>query len=402
MNAASVDTLKRGMDFFLPGRGPISPLPTYGRRCGAGVLLVLLVTGFAFGATLSGPSQIANLGDTVPVTLSLVSDGQAVSGLQFDLAWDPAFDLHLAPGSQAGVSNKLLQVSLLQPRVLRCLIVGMNQTTLADGELLRLYLSINAGSSTGSSQVKLLGVTATGPNGEPIFLQGGIIAVQIESGVSTQGLPVSGVVNGASMAPGPVSPGEVVTLFGSIAASSPTVLFNNVPATVLYGGLNQVNAIVPFGLDVSKPAQVEVRQSGTSLRTTVPVAAAAPGVFTQSTTGIGPGAILNPDYSVNSISRPAAPGSAIMIYATGFGALNPLPADGQIARVLATTPNPVTATIDGVPAQVLYAGAAPNLINGTVQVNVQIPPGAQTNPAAPLNLVMGSFATPPGVTVAIQ
>jgi uncharacterized protein (TIGR03437 family) len=166
--------------------------------------------------------------------------------------------------------------------------------------------------------------------------------------------------------------------------------------------LDQVNAIVPFGLDITQPAQVEVRQNGTSLKTTVPVAAASPAVFTLSTAGIGPGAILNQDYTVNSVSRPAAPGSVIMIYATGFGALNPLPVDGQIAGLLATTPSLVTATIDGIPAQVQYAGAAPTLIAGAVQVNVQIPAGAHTNPTAPLNLVMGSFAIPPGVTVAIQ
>lgn len=385
-----------------PVRKRVSPLAAIGKR-GAVTLLVLLGSSFlASGATISGPSQIANPGDTLPVTLSLASGTQVVSGVQFDLTWDAAFNLHLAPGSQAGASNKLLTVSLLQPRVLRCLIVGMNQSGLADGELLRLYLSIDANSATGASQVRVLNTTATGPNGEPIFLQSGIVEVQIQSGTSTQGLPSSGVLNAASLASGPVSPGEVVTLFGSIPAGAPMVLFNNVPATVLYGGFDQVNAIVPFGLDISQPAQVEVRQNGTSLTTTVAVAAASPAVFTLSTSGIGPGAILNQDYTVNSAVRPAAPGSAIMIYATGFGALNPLPLDGQIGQVLATTVTPVMAAIDGIPAQVLYAGAAPNLIDGTVQVNVQIPAGAHTNPAAPLSLFMGSFAIPPGVTVAVK
>jgi uncharacterized protein (TIGR03437 family) len=373
------------------------------RPRGTCVLLILLAAAcLASGATLSGPSQTANPGDTVPVTLSLASGGQVVSGVQLDLAWDPAFDLHMVPGNQAGVSNKLLTVSLLQPRVLRCLIVGMNQSALADGDLLRLYLSINANASIGSSQVRVLNATATGPNGEPIFLQSGIVAVQVQSGASSQGLPASGVVNGASLQSGPISPGEVVTLFGSIPAGSPTVLFNNVPATVLYGGLDQINAVVPFGLDITRPAQIVVQQNGTSLTTTVPVAAASPAVFTLSTTGVGPGAILNQDYTVNSVARPAAPGSTIMIYGTGFGALSPLPVDGQIARLLASTPAAVTATIDGIPAQVSYAGTAPTLINGAVQVNVQIPPGAHTNSAAPLSLVMGSFAIPTGVTVAIQ
>ena len=40
-------------------------------------------------------------------------------------------------------------------------------------------------------------------------------------------------------------------MFGSISAASPPILFNGVPAPILYAGLNQVNAIVPFGLDLS-------------------------------------------------------------------------------------------------------------------------------------------------------
>lgn len=391
------------MDRPLPVRKAISRLPAKRTPGGSRELLVLLGTSLLVsGATLSGPSQIANPGDTVPVTLSLASGTQVVTGVQFDLAWDSAFNVHLAPGGQAAFSNKVLTVSPLQPRVLRCLIVGINQSGLADGELLRLYLSIDPNAAPGSSQVRVLNATATGPNGEPVFVQSGIVAVQIQSGASSQGLPSSGVLNSASLAPGPVSPGELVTLFGTIPAGSPTVLFNNVPATVLYGGLGQINAIVPFGLDISQPAQVEVLQNGTTLTTTVPVAAASPAVFTLSTTGIGPGAILNQDYTINSVRLPAARGSVIMIYATGFGALNPLPMDGQLAQVLSSTPAPVTASVDGIPAQVLYAGTAPNLIDGTVQVNVQIPAGAHTNPAAPLNLVMGSFAIAPGVTVAIQ
>jgi uncharacterized protein (TIGR03437 family) len=175
-----------------------------------------------------------------------------------------------------------------------------------------------------------------------------------------------------------------------------------VPATVIWAGLNQVNAIVPFGLDLSAPAQVEIQQGASTAKTAVPVAAASPAIFTLSTTGIGPGAILNQDYTVNSVAKPAAPGSVIMIYGTGFGSLSPLPADGQIAQDLATTASPVTATIDGLPASVWYAGAAPELINGAVQVNVQVPPGAHTNPAAPISLTIGSYTTQPGVTVSIK
>ena len=59
----------------------------------------------------------------------------------------------------------------------------------------------------------------------------------------------------------------------------------------------------------------------TSTTETFPVAASAPGIFTMNSSGSGQGAILNQDYSVNSPTQPAAPGSIIMLYATGGGAL---------------------------------------------------------------------------------
>jgi hypothetical protein len=89
-------------------------------------------------ATLSAPGQSANPGDSVWLSVSLSSGGQAVSGVQFDLTWDPALDIHVVPGAQVGNSTKVLYAAFLQPRVLRCVIVGMNTNTLADGELLRL------------------------------------------------------------------------------------------------------------------------------------------------------------------------------------------------------------------------------------------------------------------------
>ena len=367
------------------------------------LLLLLVIAGLpAYTATLSGTGQSASAGDGLSVPLSLASGAQPVSGIQFDLVWDPTLDVHVLPGAQAGIANKTIYAAFLQPRVLRCLIVGMNRSTVADGELIRLVVAVNPNAPVGSAQVNLLNLTAAGPDGTPVFLQGGTIPVQIQSGGAVQSIQPSGVVSGASLMSSPISPGEIVTLMGSIAPGSSTILFNGVAAPVLYAGLDQINAVVPFGLDLRNPAQVQIRQNGSSATTSVPVAAAAPAIFTVSTTGIGPGAILNENYSVNSVSNPANPGSAIMIYGTGFGALNPLPADGQIAQTLATTSTPVTATIDGAPAQVLYAGAAPQLINGVVQVNVLVPAGAHPNPAAPIMLTIGSFSTQPGVTVAIR
>ena len=357
---------------------------------------------WAHSATLSGSNQSANAGDSVSFPLLLSSGGQSLSGLQFDLTWDSKLDVHLVTGAQIGIANKVLHVGLLQPRVLRCLIIGMNGNVLADGDVIRVFVNINSSATPGVAALKVVNPNATSPDGSPVLLVGGSVSVQVHNDNATQAIQSSGVLNGASLAAGPVSPGEVVTVLGSISAAAPVVLFNGLPATVTYAGANQINAIVPFGLDISSPVQLQVQQGGASSTTALPVAAAAPGIFTLSTTGTGPGAILNQNYSVNLPINPATQGTVIMVFGTGFGVLTPLPIDGQIEQVLATLALSVTATIGGVPADVIYAGAAPGLIAGIDQINVRVPAGVAANPAAPILLTMGPFTTQPGVTVSVK
>ena len=214
-------------------------------------------------------------------------------------------------------------------------------------------------------------------------------------------LPAAGVLNAASFAPGPVSPGEIVTLLGNLPNTTPRVLFNGIPAPILYAGLNQVNAVVPFGLPPDTPANLEVRTGNGSATLSVPVVSATPAVFALGSTGTGQGAILNQDLTINSPDNPATPGSFVMLYGTGFGMLDPQPADGQIADRAAATRLAVTASIGGIPADVTYAGAAPGLIAGVVQVNLRIPDGVASNLAAPVSLTIGQV-TASNVTVAIR
>jgi uncharacterized protein (TIGR03437 family) len=116
---------------------------------------------------------------------------------------------------------------------------------------------------------------------------------------------------------------------------------------------------------------------------------------------MGQGAILNQNFTANSPANPAARGSVVVLYGTGFGLLDPQPADGAIADQTAVTRFAVTASLAGVPAEVTYAGAAPGLIAGVVQINVRIPEGIAPNLAAPITLTVGQAVTPT-VTIAIR
>jgi uncharacterized protein (TIGR03437 family) len=210
--------------------------------------------------------------------------------------------------------------------------------------------------------------------------------------------PSSQALNAASLSAGPISPGEIITIVGSFSAAPSKVAIGGVVCPIIASDSKQVKTVVPFALDLSKPADVQIQAGQANMDLTLPVAAASPGIFGAGGTGA---AILNQDYSVNSVSNPASPGSVIMIYGTGFGLLNPVPADGQTMQATAATAAPVTAMINGVAADVLYAGAAPGLLAGVEQINVLVPEGT-ANPAASLVLTIGSSTTQAGVTVSIQ
>ena len=237
-------------------------------------------------------------------------------------------------------------------------------------------------------------------------------------------IPEPGPVSAANYV-GLVAPGELVAIFGTVVGPAQPaglavdangmlatsigqtqVLFDGVPAPMVYASPGQTMAIVPFGVAGQIYTNLQVSVNG-YLSNAVPVqlTESQPGIFTQNASGSGPGAILNQDYSVNSVANPAAAGSVVMVYATGLGLLNPPLPDGEIAGAsLSYCVQTVTATIDGVAAPVLYAGTAPGLVTGVYQVNIQLPNDSSGN--ASLVILQGEWPTPyysqAHVTVAIQ
>jgi uncharacterized protein (TIGR03437 family) len=98
-----------------------------------------------------------------------------------------------------------------------------------------------------------------------------------------------------------------------------------------------------------------------------------------------------------SLGAATPPGTYIQIYGTGFGMLKPAGPDGLCWLEL-----PVTATVGGMPAKVLFAGQAPGSTTGLQQINVMIPMDAPRGAAVPLQLTIGGANTPVGITLTIQ
>jgi uncharacterized protein (TIGR03437 family) len=151
----------------------------------------------------------------------------------------------------------------------------------------------------------------------------------------------SGVVNGASFAPAlnPISPGSIVSLFGSALAARQSsagtlplpasledvsVSVNGVPAPLFFVSPGQVNVQAPFGLTGDSATIVVTNGGEQSNEVVARLARSSPGIFAYAD-GQSPqrGVILHADYSLVTPEAPAQPGETVLIWLTGLGGLLP-------------------------------------------------------------------------------
>lgn len=261
------------------------------------------------------------------------------------------------------------------------------------------------------------------PNGVAVDANGSVFVADSTNNlvrvIQPTALSIFAVTHGASGLGGPIAPGEIITLYGagigpnSLVKATPSqgvigtslanvqVTIGGVAAPVLYASTAQVGAVVPYAVNGTTVAiQVQVG-SQTTAGLPAAVAPSAPGIFSANGSGTGQAASLNADGSVNSAQNPAAAGSVIVLYATGEGVTGN-PVDGQLATNPLPVPLlPVSVTIGGIPANVVYAGGAPGQVAGLMQVNVQIPGGLPAGDALVV-LTVGTASTPAAITVAVR
>ena len=162
-------------------------------------------------------------------------------------------------------------------------------------------------------------------------------------------------------------PGALVSLFGfdlPASAQDVKVLVEGIPAPVLYSGSTQINMQVPFS---AYSGQLQVMLPSGTMALQLPGVGSL-GIFT--TDGVH-AAALNQDGTINSASNPAPVGSIVSIFGTGADwpsgmqdgatAAAPLALDGFVAFY-----DPYNQLA------VLYAGAAPGLIDGVFQMNLRV------------------------------
>ena len=232
---------------------------------------------------------------------------------------------------------------------------------------------------------------------------------------------ITAVVNAASAVPGPVAPGEVVVIVGAGLGPSQlvstqldsngqvatqlagtTVNFGGFAAPVVYASNSQVSAVVPYEVSGNNVPVLVQYQGHAPAQTSVTVAAASPALFTIDSSGQGQVLAMNQDGSPNTTTHGAQTASLVTLYATGGGQTSPAGVDGQLAgQVLPAPVLPVSVTIGGKPATVLNTSAVSGSVAGIIQITVQVPTGIATGVDVPVSLQVGTFTSPPGVTISI-
>ena len=239
------------------------------------------------------------------------------------------------------------------------------------------------------------------------------------------------VSNNASNLAGVISPGELITLKGTLLGpatpanftlnssggvantlSGVQVTFDGIPGTPIYVSAVQINVTAPWEIAGRLTTNIVVTYNGNaSAALAVRVSDFAPALYTINSTGSGQAAAINQNGTFNGPAGgstvPAPGGSVVVLYATGCGQTSPPGITGsvspttqllQVTAPVAVGFGPLSNPLYG---KVLFIGAAPGLVTGVCQINVQLPAGLGSGQQF-VTVTVGGVSSPQGPLVAIQ
>lgn len=229
-------------------------------------------------------------------------------------------------------------------------------------------------------------------------------------------LPVlfqDGVVEGAGFTPRrPLAPGGIISLFGSRLGSAEAVAtrlpldrdlsgvsvrIGRNAAPLYYVSPGQINAQVPYEIISTESVAVVVSFGGRlTLPQTYLVAPVQPGLFRAGANA----AILDGRSRLVTPENPARIADTLQIFATGLGITEPAVETGVGAPGSSRVLLPVTVTIGGQEAAVVYQGLAPGFV-GLYQVNVVVPAGVAPGDAVSVVLRQNGVPSNPDQPITI-
>jgi uncharacterized protein (TIGR03437 family) len=264
----------------------------------------------------------------------------------------------------------------------------------------------------------VLKLTATHPSFSSVATQSFTLKVSTAPGnVQLPAILQDGIVEGAGFTPRrPLAPGGIISIFGTQLASGKAQEASKLPlerelngvsvrvgtltAPLYYVGPDQINAQLPFEAAAADTVSIAVVTQG---RITSPcayaVAPAQPGIFRAGANA----AVLDGQSRLVTPDNAARIGDVLQIFATGLGATDVAVQTGAPAPAFSTVRLPITATIGGVQATVVYQGLAPGFV-GLYQVNVVVPEGVTPGSAVPLVLRQNGLVSNPDspITIPVQ
>jgi uncharacterized protein (TIGR03437 family) len=224
-----------------------------------------------------------------------------------------------------------------------------------------------------------------------------------------------------------IQPGSWVSIYGSNLASGTAIWNGNFPkslggtsvtidgkpAYLWYVSPTQINLQAPDDT-ATGPVQVVVTTASGTAASTVTLAPYGPSfsllgdathVVAEIATPNGAGAygggtydLLGPSGTFSFNTRPVKAGETLVLFGVGFGPTAPQVPAGQVFTGAASTTSPVTVTIGGVAANVVFSGLTGA---GLYQINLTVPPGTGSGDQA-LQATVNGVQTPPGPVVNVQ
>jgi uncharacterized protein (TIGR03437 family) len=351
------------------------------------VCLFVLTPGAILAQVRAAAVTLAR-GSSAVVPLS-VNFSAPVTALQFDIECDRYhLQMRLMAGGVPRAAAKDVYAVPIQEGWQRIVIVGWTGSPLEGGDLASIHVSANEDASPGSYPIRVMNVVASSESGDPVPLKSIDGAVVIDN--NTPNLALVSVLNAASLLPGPVTAGEIITVLTSGFPSKAnlslplTLSFDGLDAPLLWIEETRFNALVPKFVTGRPETVVQLRRDdGIAASTVLPIAAAAPGLFTITFTGTGQVVALHENGFFNSSSHPALANSILTLYATGCG-------NGKIAVFSGTDPWEVTSAIpaDGLP--------------GVTAISVRVPAGIERSAAVNIHLEVAGVRSQAGTTVAVH
>jgi uncharacterized protein (TIGR03437 family) len=265
----------------------------------------------------------------------------------------------------------------------------------------------------GNTQTQLLARGMAMDSGSNAYLLSvsGLSVVSISAAAGrAPSFTASGVVNGASRRPGPVSPGSLITIFGTNLADSAAasaaplprnlggvcVTANEVAIPLISTSPTQIDAQLPLELGTGRVTLTvrSTRLGQVSAGVQIPVSATSPGVFSATVNGQQRAPLHAGDFTLVTPDYPAERDEQLILYATGLGPVSPVVPAGQGASGEPPSPTtqPVEVTIGGQPYPVIWSGLAPGFV-GVYQITIYVPGGRVQGDDLPVVVTAGGISS---------